>query len=185
MPDDDGAGQPLALELPANAAGYIEIFASNASDTPVDTSVQVMANGRAGDQAYTKTATYVTYNGSLSIPAFGSTTSTYACAVPDPAKFWWFSTHTHRRATSATLRNGATTLLVTTDWEKPTIATYAAPSFYAFGAGEKLTYECSFTNDRAATVTTGDNYETDENCIGIGYYFPGDGALCYNAAGPL
>jgi hypothetical protein len=180
MPDDDGAGQPLALELPANAAGFIEIYASNASDTALDTSVQLTANGRAAAQAYTKTATYVAYNGSLSIPPFGSTTATFACAVPDPAKFWWFSTQTHRRAMSATLRNGATTLLTTSNWEAPAIAIYGDPPFYQFGPGAQLTYECSFTNDLAHTVTAGDSYEDDENCVGVGYYFPGDGAFCYN-----
>ena len=185
MPDDDGAGKPLALELPANAAGFIEIYALNASENPVDTSVQLMANGRATAQAYTKTATYVTYNGSLSIPPFGSTTATLACDVPAATKFWWFSTHTHRRAMSATLRNGASTLLTTSNWEAPSIATYTAPSFYQFGAGDKLTYECAFTNDQGFTMHSGDSYETDENCIGVGYYFPGDGALCYNSTGPL
>ena len=185
MPDDDGAGQPLAVELPANAAGFIEIYVLNASETPVDTSVQFTANARADAQAYTKTAAYVTYNGALSIPPLGTATATFACAVPDPAKFWWFSTHTHRRATSATLRNGATTLLTTSNWEAPAIATFAAPPFYQFAAGEKLTYECSFTNDLSQPVTEGDNYQSDENCVGIGYYFPGDGGLCYNNVGPL
>ena len=108
-----------------------------------------------------------------------------ACAVPDPAKFWWFSTHTHLRATSATLRNGATTLLITSNWEAPTIATYAAPPFYQFGAGQKLTYECSFTNNLGSTVMAGDSYLFDENCVAIGYYFPGDGAFCYDSVGPL
>ena len=185
MPDDDGAGLPLALELPANAAGFIEIYALNASEDPVGTNVQLSANGRASAQAYTKTATYLTYAGSLSIPPFGSTTVTNACAVPNPAKFWWFSTHTHLRATSATLRNGATTLLVTSNWEAPTIATYAAPAFYQFGAGEKLTYECSFTNNLGSMVKAGDSYLSDENCVAVGYYFPGDGAFCYDSFGPL
>jgi len=185
MPDDDGAGLPLALELPANAAGFIEIYALNASEDPVGTSVQLTANGRASAQAYTKTATYMTYAGSLSIPPFGSATVTNACAVPDPAKFWWFSTHTHLRANSATLRNGATPLLITSDWEAPTIATYAAPSFYQFGAGEKLTYECSFTNNLGSMVKAGDSYLSDENCVAVGYYFPGDGGLCYDSFGPL
>jgi len=185
MPDDDGAGQPLALELPANAAGFIEIYALNTSEDPIATGVQLTANGRANAQAYTKTGTYVTYNASFSIPPSGSTTATLACDVPAATKFWWLSTHTHRRAMSATLRNGASTLLITSDWEAPTIATYAAPSFYQFGAGEKLTYECAFTNDQNFTVHSGDSYESDENCIGVGYYFPGDGALCYNNVGPL
>jgi hypothetical protein len=185
MPDDDGAAQALALDLPANAAGFIDMYVLNASEDSVDTFVQLTANGREVGQSYTKTATYVTYAGDLSIPPFGSSTVTHACAVPGSAKFWWFSTQTYNRATSATLRNGATTLLTTSDWQHPAIATYAAPSFYQCGAGEKLTYECSYMNNLAQTVQAGDSYQFDENCVGIGYYFPGDGAFCFNDVGPL
>ena len=185
MPDDDGAGQPLAIELPANAAGYIDMYVFNASDQPVDTFVELTANGRAEAQPYTKTATYMAYNTQIAIPPLGTATATAACNVPDPAKFWWLSTETHRRATSATLRNGASTILVTSNWEAPTIATFAGPSFYSFASGEKLTYECSYNNDRPATTSTGDNYETDEVCIGVGYYFPAAKAYCFNSVGPL
>jgi len=185
MPDDDGVAQPLALELPADAAGFIDMYLTNGSDEPVDTYVELTANGRADAQPYTNTATYTTYNNSISIPPLGTATATQACAVPDPAKFWWFSTETHRRATSATLRKGASTILVSANWESPAIATFAAPSFYQFGAGEKLTYECAYSNDRAATTTAGDSYETNEVCIGVGYYFPADEAFCLNSVGPL
>lgn len=185
MPDDDGAGQPLALELPANAAGFIEIYVLNASENPADAYVELTANGLANAQPYTRTATYMTYNTAISIPPLGSAMATAACAVPDPAKFWWFSTETHRRATSATLRKGASTLLTTSNWELPAVATYAGPAFYQFAVGEKLTYECSFINDRPATTTTGDSYEINETCIGVGYYFPADEGLCLNSTGPL
>jgi hypothetical protein len=185
MPDDDGAAQPLALELPANAAGFIEIYVVNNADQALDTSVELTANGRADAQPYTTTATYVAYNLSISIPAMSTKTETEACPVPDPASFWWFSTETHRRATSATLRKGAATILTTSDWESPAIATYTAPSFYQFGAGEKLTYECAYTNDGPAPVSTGDSYEFDEVCIGVGYYFPADEGYCFNSSGPF
>jgi len=185
MPDDDGAGRPLAIELPANAAGYIEMYLLNASEQSVMTYVELTANGRAEAQPYTKTATYLAYNTQISIPPLGSATATQSCGVPDPAKFWWFSTETHRRAATATLRNGAATILVTSNWEAPAIATFAGPSFYSFASGEKLTYECSYNNDRPFTTTTGNNYETDEVCIGVGYYFPAGKAYCFNSVGPL
>jgi len=152
MPDDDGAGQPLAIELPANAAGYIDMYLINATDQPIDTYIELTANGRADAQPYTKTATYMAYNTQIAIPPLGTATATAACNVPDPAKFWWFSTETHRRATAATLRNGASTILVTANWEAPAIAMFAGPSFYSFASGEKLTYECSYANDRPATT---------------------------------
>jgi hypothetical protein len=183
MPDSDGAGNPLAVELPANAAGFIEIYVVNPSLNPINTRVWFGANGLAAGASYTKTATYMTYNANISVPPFttNSATAAYACSVPPAVKFWWLSTHTHRYAVSATLSNGASTLLSTTNWESPAIQTYAAPDFYAFADMQKLTYQCVYDNPTARTVTAGDDYVDDENCVGIGYFFPADAPkLCYN-----
>jgi hypothetical protein len=128
----------------------------------------------------------MTYNASISIPALSSATATKTCDVPAAVRFWWFSTHTHRRATGAVLRNGMATIVATTDWEAPAIAEFASSPFYLFGGGEKLTYECSYLNDGNSPVASGDDYDTDENCVGVGYFFPADHALvCFNDIGPL
>lgn len=184
MPDDDGAGSPLAVELPANAAGFIEIYVVNPSLNPVVTKVWLGANGLATGAGYTKTASYMTYNATIAIPPGSSNvyTTPYACDVPTAVKFWWFSTHTHRYAISATLSNGATTLLTSSNWEAPVIQTYAAPAFYVFTPGQKLTYQCAYDNNTGRTITAGDDYVNDENCVGVGYFFPADAPrICYNA----
>jgi len=188
MPDDDGAGKPLALEVAANAAGFIEIFLVNGSLDPIETlPVRVVANARPAATDYTKTATYVTLNYSMSIPANSTEQlASYACNVPSPAKFWHFSTQTYSHATLATLRNGGTPLVSSTDWELPSIATFSAPSFYQFGVSDKLTYECTYVNNTFSTITFGGDYAFDETCMGIGYFFPADQPkICLNATGPF
>ena len=111
------------------------------------------------------------------------------CAVPAGARFWWFSTHTHKQATNAAVRNGESVIVSTTDWESPSIATFAAPAFYQFGGAERLTYECTYDNTGSnsnRTITSGDSYATDENCVAIAYFFPAERPLfCFNNVGPF
>jgi len=186
MPSDDGSGMPVAVELAANQPAFAEMYFANADVVPVTTSVTFSANGLAGAQSYTKTATYMLYNGNINVPSNSSGTATDSCAVPGGVKFWWFSTHTHRFATEAKLSNGATALVDTTNFEDPAIATYSAAPFYVFGSGDQLTYSCSYLNNTASTLTAGDSYDVDENCVGIGYFFPATGPLlCVNHTGPF
>lgn len=185
MPQDDGTGSPLAIELPANSPGFVEIYFLNPTGQTITSTLTLYANTLADGSAYTPTATYMTYNGSLSIASMSSNViAQLTCPVPAAVKFWWLSTHTHKHATNAALLDGATTLVSTSDWEAPAIAVHDASPFYTFTNG--LTYSCTFNNSTNSTINAGDNYATDENCVGIGYFFPATGPLiCYNAIGPL
>jgi hypothetical protein len=188
MPADDGGGQPLAIELLVGQPMFIEMYFVNPSGSPVNASVRLRANGLATGDLYTKTATYMTYNGSISIAPFSTSTATDACAVPPSVKFWWFSTYTHQYATAATLSNstGPTTIVSSANFAMPTIAQFSAPAFYQFGATDKLTYSCDYTNSTPNTIHSGENYQTDENCVGIGYFFPATQPLiCFNNIGPF
>jgi len=182
MPDDDGAGNPVALELLANAAGFIEMHYLNTSDAPIIAApVRLSANGLATGVAYTKTATFTTYKGTISLPPLSVSSVSDSCAVPDSVKFWWFSTHTHRHATLAKVGKGAQTIVTTTDWEHPAIANFSTSPFYPFTMGETLTYACDYANDTNNTIHAGDSYQTDENCVAIGYFFPAVKArFCYD-----
>lgn len=186
MPGDDGTGTPLAIELLADQPMFIEMYLVNATASPLTASATLRAHGLASGSSYTKTATYMTYNPSLTLPPLSPSTASMDCAVPADVRFWWFSTHTHRYATSATLLNGATNLVMTTDWQQPAITRFDPPAFYQFGAAERLAYECAYFNASGGTVHSGGNYETDENCVGIGYFFPADRPLlCIGEIGPL
>ena len=186
MPTDDGAGNPLAVELLAGQPAFIEIYFVNPDVTPVDSSVTLFANGWSA-AAYTRTATYMTYNTQIAIPPMSSgTPETDSCPVPAAATFWWFSSHTHKHAIDATLSNGAATLLSSSDWQSPAIATYAAPTFYTFGATDKLTYSCTYDNPTPSLIVSGEDFDANENCVGIGYFFPATAPqYCVNNLGPL
>ena len=188
MPQDDGTGKPLAIELPANSPGFVEIYFLNSTGSAIASPVTLYANTLADGASYTKTATYMTFNGSLSIGPMSSNVSTsQTCplsALPVGVKFWWLSTHTHSHATNASLLDGATTLVSTSDWHAPAVAIHDTSPFYTFTQG--LTYSCTFVNSTNAAITAGDSYAEDENCVGIGYFFPATAPLiCYNQIGPL
>jgi len=69
LPTDDGNGQPLGMDVPPGQAGFIQMHYLNSTDD--DLRVHVTVNGEAHDAGVvaTKTAAYVTFNGSLDIPA--------------------------------------------------------------------------------------------------------------------
>ena len=186
LPPDDGAGSPVAVEVLPNQPLVLQMYIPNASVDPITASALVEAEALAPATEFTKTATYVTTNISLLIPpnAVGYTVEE-TCAAPPAVKFWWLSTRTHRFAISATLRDDATTLLVTTDWEHPTQATYDPPGFYAFSASG-LTYQCIYNNPTGSTITSGESETSDEACMAIGYFFPATRPmLCIDSLGPL
>ncbi len=172
LPSDDGAGDPLALEfLPGQPAVLVAHLLNDTVD-PVTTAVTLTAFSHMPGVAYTKTATLTTVDTFLLIPSGGSTTTTESCPVPSAVKFWWFSTHTHGFAQSARIRNGGSDIVVSTNWMVPAVAEFGPPNFYAFDIGEQLTYSCDFLNNSGQTVTFGDSYANDENCIGFAYFFP-------------
>jgi len=176
MPDDDGAGKPLAFELPASAAGFLEIIYVNpGGDTVTVPPVRFVANERAAGP-YTSTASYLGLRVTISIPPAASGLNVIGgCSVPTAPKYWWFSTQTHSHATATALdRVGAVTsaILTSSDWEKPAIAAFPASPFYAFSSGDALRFTCTYNNNSGTTITYGDDYWSDEACMAIAYLFP-------------
>jgi hypothetical protein len=186
MPSDDGAGMPVALELLPNQPLFIQIHLLNATDQPLMASVSLDVFALEPGVAYTRTATYTTYNGNLSIPPSSVDAESQTCSEPMAKKFWWFSTHTHKQGTNATLRNGLAPIVSSDDWENPNVAVFGPPSFYQFSGAENLTYECTYNNVTTRTITSGESRDLDEQCVGITYYFPATGPLiCLNSVGPF
>lgn len=189
MPDDDGAGNPLAIELAANTAGFIEIYYENPTgDAIIAPPVRLVANAWPSGTTYTKTTSYETLNTGFSISSGSAGQATSSCAVPASVKFWRFTTQTHRYATAAEVSNSVTSqiLVQTSNWESPAIAVFGAPSFYQFGASDKLATTCDYLNDSGGILVFGDNYSTAETCLGIGWFFPAAAPqICVNGVGPL
>lgn len=187
LPGNDGAGKPLAMEIPPNQAGFIQMHYVNRSDQPLVAHVSVRGYALSEGVGYTKTAAYVTYNGSIAIPP-GTTpqapdVESMTCNVSPNSKFWIMSSHTHKRAIRVVIKDGAaatgTQIYESTDWEHPVDQRWDTP-FYQFSTG-KLTYECSYVNSSTRTIRTGESAQTDEMCMASGYYFPATKPIfCYN-----
>jgi hypothetical protein len=185
LPTDDGSGTPLAAEVAPTQTFFLQMYVLNLTELPFTTSAHVKAEALAPSTPYTKTASYITTATSFSIgPGAVGQSVQNTCPTPPGVKFWWLSTRTHQYAQEAKILDGATTLLVTSDWEHPTIATYAAPDFYTFSASG-LTYRCTYNNPNGFPLQPGESETSNESCIGIGYFFPATQPyFCLNSLGP-
>jgi hypothetical protein len=186
LPTDDGLGTPLAVDVAAGQPLFLQMYILNVTDQPVTTSALLQADALAPGDAYTKTATYLTYNANISIaPNAVGATAQQTCATPVGAKFWWLSTRTHLHASSSQISDATSPLVVSSDWEHPAAATFGPPAFYAFSPAG-LTYRCVYDNPGNMAIHDGESEATDEACIGIGYFFPATRpSLCFNNVGPL
>lgn len=185
LPADDGAGSPLAVEVPAGAPMFLEMHFINSTGATIANTVRLDAEALAIGTAYTETASYFTYNTSLSIPAgSGGHTATQTCPVPPGVEFWFLTTRTHGHASLATVRDGLGPLVQSPDWEHPAIQLFLPPAAYTFSASG-MTYECVYNNPGPTTITSGNDPQTDENCVGSGYFFPATRPLlCLDSTGP-
>lgn len=135
---------------------------------------------------FTETATFVTYDGNIAIPA--QTTNyevSQTCTVPTDVRFWWMSTHTHNHAIHTAILDSTTTVFEGTDWANPGAQVWASAPFFTFNSGA-LTHQCTYDNGTAQTISSGDSYVTDEQCMAITYFFPASKPLwCVNGFGPF
>lgn len=186
VPADDGAGQPLAVEVPAAQPMVLRMHYANPGSEPLTATVFLGAEAYEPGTAYTRTATYFAYNGNLAIPPSSTQyTAIETCPTPSGSEFWWLSTHTHHFATLAKVRDQSSALVTSTDWEHPAATVFSAPDFYTFSP-DGLTYECTYDNPTLSSVYAGSDEESDENCVGIGYFFPATRPMvCFNSTGPL
>jgi hypothetical protein len=187
LPTDDGTGKPLAQDIAPNTAAYFQMHYLNATDAPINVHVVLDAFALEADAVYTKTAPYITFNGSIQIPPLANggmgVVESESCATPAGSKFWMMSTHAHKQAVKTRVLDGTTEVFTSTDWEHPGASMFMTPSeFYSFGTGQ-LTYECTYDNtgtNMNETIQTGDSAADDEMCMASGYFFPATKAVfCY------
>jgi len=185
LPPDDGAGQPLAQEIGPNTAGFFQMHYLNATDDPIQVHVTLDAFALEASESYTQTAPFITFNGSINIPAnaIGDVESQQS-PVPAGSKFWMMSTHAHKQAVKTRVLDGTAEVFSSTDWEHPGAQMFMTPTeFYSFASG-MLTYECTYDNtgsNKAMTIQTGDSANLDEMCMASGYFFPATASrFCFN-----
>ncbi len=184
FPTDDGTGKGLATDVEPNTPMFLRLEYSDTAVGPLAVQVTFNAEALEAGIAYTKTASYVTYNGSMAIPN-GSVAhvEASACESSGNARFWMVSMHAHKQATKTRLLNGATAMYEDTNWENPTRTMFMTPSeFFTFDGD--MTYECTYANSTGRTVSDGDSPVTDEVCKVTGYYFmaagnPAVARACY------
>jgi hypothetical protein len=171
MPDDDGAGNPLAMEIPPNSSGFLLMHHHNTTTEPQKG--QVTVNFEALDSpVYTRTETFTSTNGQINVPQYTSNdVESRSCDVPAGAQFWSLTTHTHKFAKRSSVHENASLIFETTDWANPGAVTWPTPPFFSF-ATNRMTTTCTYDNPYGYTLRTGGSYQSEEQCVAVGYFFP-------------
>jgi len=187
FPADDGTGTPVGAILPPGQSGYVWMHNVNETTDVVNVHAEVGVFGYPSGATVTRADPYVTYNGSLSIgPMAMNQAFSFACDVPQGAKFFSLSTQSNKQSVATYIDDGVLSspyAFESADFLNPGRASFSAPDFLTFTSG-KLVYDCFYSNlgDNAArTITTGDSVATDEVCMALAYFFPSTApVLCYN-----
>jgi hypothetical protein len=185
MPADDGAGHPLAMEIPPLSSGFLLIHSVNNTNQVMKAQVTVDAEF-LDSPVYTRTDTYMTSIYNISIPPFAiGDVESKMCNVPAGLQFWRLTMDAHKRAARLNVLDATNVLFESFDWSNPGAQTWPTPPFLTF-ASNRLTYACTYNNQTNRTITTGDSYQSDEQCVAVGYFFPATKPLwCQNGAGPF
>jgi hypothetical protein len=180
FPDDDGNGHPLAMEFPAMSAGVLMMHFKNTTAASVMSSV-TLAVESLDEPVYTPTSTLLSYDSTLAIPPYtNGHVEAQSCALPAGAQVWNLSTFAHKQAVTTRVSDATNVLFESFDWSDPGTTHWPAPPFQTFASGN-LTHACTYNNPTNRTVTTGKSQQSDENCFGVGYFFPATRPrLCYN-----
>jgi hypothetical protein len=134
---------------------------------------QVTVNFEALDSpVYTRTETFMATNSQINVPPnTANDLESSTCDLPAGASFWSLTTHTHKFAKRSSVQEGAHVLFETTDWANPGATTWPAPPFFSF-ATNGMTYGCTYDNPNGFTLRTGGSYQSEEQCVAVGYFFP-------------
>jgi hypothetical protein len=193
MPLDDGAGKPVAQPVKAGQYGFVQVHFLNHTDSVIQAHVELDAFAHDDGVPFTPAGPFVTYNSKINIPpGTPSAPSTGmvrgTCdfrSMAGPLKFFAMSTHTHKQGVRAFVTDGGPSGAMVLDndsWDRPRIQTWNSSPFFAFSTST-LTYQCDYRNPNNRTIVTGNNADTDELCMVVGYYFPaqgGTGHLCWD-----
>jgi hypothetical protein len=197
LPSDDGNGNPVGQVIKARQSGFLQMHYLNATDSVIHAHVELNAYAYPDSVQVTPAAPFVTSNldiqlmpGSPTNPTMGMVNG--SCPVPldptgKPPRFFMMTTHTHKQGVHTFVKDGATTVFDSMNWEHPGTAIWPTPptsQFYTFKS-DTLFYQCEYLNPNNRTILTGDSAATDEMCMAIGYFFPaagGIGHFCLNSA---
>lgn len=195
LPGDDGSGNPIGQVVKASQPGFLQIHVRNTTTATLHADVKLNAYAYASDVEVTPAAPFIALNleimvkpGSTTTPSTGMVNGTCSIPPPDPSdpsgkplRFFGITTYTHKQGVHTFVKDGATTIFESTNWEHP--GTTTSPPFYSFQSN-KLTYQCEYSNGNAYTIVTGDDVTMQEMCMAVGYFFPapdGYGHFCVDS----
>jgi copper type II ascorbate-dependent monooxygenase-like protein len=194
LPSDDGDGKPVGQLVKASQPGFLQIHVLNTTASTLHAGVTLDAYAYPADVQVTYAAPFVALSmgnmrvmvspGSATSPAMGVVNGN--CAIPsgEPLRFFGITTYTHKQGVHTFVKDGATTVFDSSNWEHPGTTRWPAPPFYTFH-GNALTYQCDYRNRNSYTIYTGDSTTAEEMCMAIGFFFPaagGSGHFCVDSA---
>lgn len=160
----------IGMQVDQGQQVFVQMHYFNATDAAIQASVTIDAEAYAAAESFTPAAAYVTYNTNINVPAGSTGMAQGTCAVPQGAKFFTLSTHSHRFSTLTRVTDGSDMVFESTQWEHPGQRLWASAPFFSF-ASNQLTYRCEYNNTSGQPVREGDSAQTDEMCMAVGYYF--------------
>jgi len=184
LPLDDGTGKPVAQPVKAGQYGFLQVHFLNSTDSIIQAHVELDAFAHDEGVAFTPAGPFVTYDSRISIPPGTPTapshgmrdgTCDFRAMGGGPLRFYAMSTHTHKQGVRTFVTDGSAMVLDNASWDHPLIKTWSMP-FFTF-PNSTLTYQCEYSNPNNRTIVTGNNADTDEMCMVVGYYFPAPGGV--------
>lgn len=189
LPPDDGNGVPVGQPVQAGQYGFIQMHFQNATDAAIHAHVELNAYAYDEGVQVIPAGPFVTLNTQIDLlpaasavmPSTGTVNGN--CNVTSDAKFYGMTTYTHKQGVHTFIKDGATTVFDSVNWEHPGTKNWNTSPFFSFTSG-KLTYQCEYVNPNNYSIEYGDDTTSQEMCMAIGYYFPDDvgaGHLCLNS----
>jgi hypothetical protein len=162
----DGVG----MTVNAQQHLYVQLHYINYSpSTPLTAQAEIIGEYYAPGEEYIPAAAFITFHTGISIPPNGTASVSATCTPPPGVEFFTLSTHVHRRGIRTEVRDGASMVFESTDWEHPGATDWRLDGYTFSG---DLYYQCDYQNDLDEVVTTGDSAATDEMCMAVGYFYP-------------
>ncbi|MEZ4441509.1 MAG: hypothetical protein R3B72_20590 [Polyangiaceae bacterium] len=163
----DGAGMPVT----ANQLMGLEMHYINYTTGPIDITGSVEFDLADDDGTLKEVFLLFEGNLSLSIPPQSQQTFESTHSVPNDAKIFAVTSHTHQLGTYASIRKqgpgGDQLLHESFDWADPPFDAFDPPM--VFGAGDSLRLRCDFNNTTNQTVNFGTSFY-DEMCFLWAHY---------------
>ncbi len=171
----------VGMTVNAGQKAYVQMHYLNVTEAPIMASVTIDGDAYPEIETYTPAAAYVTYNTQIDIAPNSTGSAGGNCTVPAGSKFFALSTHAHKFSTRTEVKDGASMVFESDNWDHPGAATWAADPFFSFSSG-RISYRCEYDNTTGSRIRTGDSAQTDEMCMAVGYFFPASAAkFCINS----